>query len=214
MKRTRGFTLLEILVSLALVSLVMVAMNTFVFSMGELWGRDRGKRLFELHVRSVARYLEAELRTAALPPTGKAGTPAITLKEMRTDASPTEIVLAYDLPNGNRLMTWPGRALPDVACGLVVREHQGLVLLWHSRLETRFDEQTPREIVVTPLVTKLEYDYYDESFKRWQTEANAKRASDGTYTTPGRLRLTFTHDGRNEEIVLAVPAATDALPAF
>ena len=36
----RAFTLLEILLALTLVSLVLVAMNSFVFSMGELWGRN------------------------------------------------------------------------------------------------------------------------------------------------------------------------------
>ena len=32
----RGFTLLEIMLAMALVALLLVALNTFVFSMGEL----------------------------------------------------------------------------------------------------------------------------------------------------------------------------------
>ena len=62
----RAFTLLEVLLALALVALLLVAMNTFVFSMGELWGRGTDVRLFDLHVRAVSRYLEHELRAAAL----------------------------------------------------------------------------------------------------------------------------------------------------
>ena len=212
--RRRGFTLLEILVSLALVSLVLVAMNTFVFSMGELWGRDRGRRLFELHVRSVMRHVEADLRSAALPPAGAAGTPAITVQEMKTEAGLNEVVLAFDLPNGSRLFNWPGRPLPEVACGLVVRERQGLVLVWHSRLETKFADEVPRETVISPLVTGVTYEYYDVNFKSWKTEPQPRRAADGAYETPGRLRLTFTHDGRKEEATLTIPGATEGLPAF
>ena len=52
----RGFTLLEILLALSLVALVLVAMNTFVFSMGELWGRNGDLRLFDQHARAVTRF--------------------------------------------------------------------------------------------------------------------------------------------------------------
>ena len=49
----RAFTLLEILLSLALVSLLLVALNTFVFSMSELWGLRTEHRLFDQHVRAA-----------------------------------------------------------------------------------------------------------------------------------------------------------------
>ncbi|HRE83944.1 MAG TPA: prepilin-type N-terminal cleavage/methylation domain-containing protein, partial [Opitutaceae bacterium] len=73
-RRNHGFTILEILIAIALVGLVMVGLNTFVFSMGELWGRGSDVRLFDQHVRSVSRFLERELRTASLPPNVSAGT--------------------------------------------------------------------------------------------------------------------------------------------
>ena len=73
-RRARGFTLLEILLSLALVSLMLVALNTFVFSMGELWGRNADVRLFDQHVRAVTRFLQHELRAAVLPPASTSST--------------------------------------------------------------------------------------------------------------------------------------------
>ena len=45
----RGFTLLEMLVSLALLGVLMVTLNTFLFSMSELWGGGRDQRLFDQH---------------------------------------------------------------------------------------------------------------------------------------------------------------------
>ena len=52
----RGFTLLEVLVAMALAALVLVGMNTFMFSMSELWGRNVDLRLFDQHVRAVSRF--------------------------------------------------------------------------------------------------------------------------------------------------------------
>ena len=49
----RGFTLLEMLVSLALLGVLMVTLNTFLFSMSELWGGGRDKRLFDQHTRAA-----------------------------------------------------------------------------------------------------------------------------------------------------------------
>jgi len=114
--RARGFTLVEMMLALALVGLVLVGLNTFVFSMTELWGRNVEPRRFDQHVRALTRYLEAEFRTAALPPSVAAGTPAITPREVRTQAGITEDLLGFELPAGSRLLAWPERPLPDVVC--------------------------------------------------------------------------------------------------
>ena len=127
----RGFTLLEILLALSLVALVLVAMNTFVFSMGELWGRNADLRLFDQHARAVTRFLERELRAAAFPPAGKVGEEAINVQEVRTRNGVTDNLLTFELPDGSRLLTWPDRPLPEVVCSLEVREREGLLLLWH-----------------------------------------------------------------------------------
>ena len=68
--RQSAFTLLEMLLALALVALLLVAMNTFIFSMAELWGQRTDLRLFDQHVRAVTRFLNNELRASALPPAG------------------------------------------------------------------------------------------------------------------------------------------------
>src|SRR5690606_34356478 len=80
-KRRRGFTLLEIMIALAITGMLMVALNTFIFSMGELWGRNSDLRLFDRHVRAVTRFVERELRSAALPPAAVEGQAPITVQE-------------------------------------------------------------------------------------------------------------------------------------
>lgn len=212
--RSSGFTLLEILLALALTGLVLVELNTFVFSMGELWGRNADLRLFERHTRAVTRFLEEELRTAAFPPSALAGSTPITPQEIRPESGATDNLLTFELPAGCRLLSWPDRPLPEVVCSLQVREREGLLLLWHSRLEKKFSDDPPRETVVTPLCSELSYDYYDANFKSWKTEARLKKDDNGKLQSPQRLRLKFTYGKLTKETVIALPATLEGLPNF
>ncbi len=212
----RAFTLLEILLSLALVAMMLAALNTFIFSMGELWGRGADVHLFDLHTRSVTRFLEHEMRAAVLPPAGRpvpTSTP-LTMQEIRPLNGLTEKLLTFELPSGSRIFVWPERPLPEVVCSLQVRPREGLYLLWHSRLEKNFDTDSPRETLVTPLVTALSYDYYDPDFNHWSTETTLKLDSSGNPKTPQRLRLKFSYSKMTRETVITLPAPAGALPLF
>lgn len=209
-----GFTLLEILLALALVALLLVAMNTFVFSMGELWGQRSDVRLFEQHTRAVTRFLEHELRAAALPPAAKPNSTPIALEEIRPQNGMMEKMLTFELPAGSRLFIWPERPLPEVVCSFQVRPNEGLVLLWHSRLEKNFDTDPPRETVVTPLVSALAYDYYDADANRWTTETQLKMNPQGQPMTPQRLRLKFSYNKLERTTVVTLPTPGEALPLF
>jgi prepilin-type N-terminal cleavage/methylation domain-containing protein len=210
----RGFTLLEILLSLALVALLLVALNTFVFSMSELWGLRTEVRLFEQHVRAVTRFLEHELRAAAHPPAARPNSTPIALQEVRPQNGVMEKMLTFELPAGSRLLSWPERPLPEVVCSFQARPNEGLVLLWHSRLEKNFDTDAPRETVVTPLVAGLTYDYYDADTSRWTNETIVKMDQQGQPVTPQRLRLKFAYGKMTRESVVTLPVPGEALPAF
>ncbi len=212
--KQRGFTLLETLVALALTGLLMIALNTFVFSMGELWGRNTDLRLFDQHVRAVTRFLEHEFRAAARPPAGVADQAPIAVQEIRTQGGATETLLTFELFEGSRIFTWPGQPLPEVVCSLSVREGAGLLFLWHSRLEKDFANQPPRETVVSPLVSAVSYDYYDADFKNWKNEPQPRRNAQGEYEAPQRLRLKFTYRTRSQEVLIMLPTVTQGVPAF
>jgi len=209
-----GFTLLEILLALALVALLLVALNTFIFSMGELWGRGTDVRLFDQHVRAVTRYLEHELRAAALPPAARPNSTPIGLQEIRAENGLTENLLTFELPAGSRLFHWSGQPLPEVVCSLQVRRNEGLLILWHSRLEKNFDTDPPRETVVSPLVSGVAYDYFESDFNRWTTESTLKLDQQGKPLAPQRLRLTFSYEKLTRESVITLPAPLEGLPSF
>lgn len=210
----RGFTLLEIMVSVALMGLVLVGMNFFVFSMGELWGKGGERRLFEQHVRAVSRFLETELRRAALPPTQAPGAPAFLPEEMRPSGGLAETLLSFELLEGCRLLNWKERALPEVVCALQVRQSQGLFLLWRSRLELDFKDMSPREVLVSPHVASLAYEYYDAELRRWSREYSLKRDNSGKYLAPDRLALRFSYRGMITDTVINLAKAGEGLPVY
>jgi len=133
----------------------MVALNTFLFSMGELWGRNADVHLFDQHVNAVTRFLAHEMQTATFPPSAKANATPVTavlitpangapdhLDHFRPDCRQPDSLLARHVFAGSRLF----------AAGA---DNQGLYLLWQSRLETRFGTDPPRELLLTPLVTAM-----------------------------------------------------------
>ncbi len=212
----RGFSLVEILVAVAMLGALLLALNVFIFSMGEIWGQNGDQRLFEQHVRAVTRHVERLVRNAAIAPGAlAAATTALTPQESRLPSSATEATLTFELPEGDRVLPWPGEApLPDVVCALAVQDGKGLLLYWHSRLETRFADDPPRGLVLTPLVTALSYDYYNADFKSWQNQPRLQRDAAGKWQMPERIRLRFTHDKLTAETAITLPATTGALPAF
>jgi hypothetical protein len=207
-----AFTLLELLLSLALVGLLLVAMNQFIFSMGELWGRGVDVRLFDQHVRAVTRFVDQMVHSTVLP-TAR-GMQALAVQDIRLPDGPTATLLTFELPAGSRVLSWPGAPLPDVVCALGTRQDQGLVLYWHSRLEQHFADEPPRATVLTPLVTGASYDYYNAKLNSWQNYSTLQRDNNGQWQLPTRLRLRFAYGKLTRETIVSLPPASAALPLF
>jgi prepilin-type N-terminal cleavage/methylation domain-containing protein len=214
MKRRAGFTLLEVLLSLALVGMLFVGLNTFIFSMGELWGRNGDYRLFDQHVNAVTRFVGQLLRDATMAPAARTNSTPVAIQQVTPVSGTADFLVTFELLAGNRLLNWPDRPLPEVVCSLQARPNDGLYLLWHSRLEARFTEDPPRELRLTPLVASLAYDYYDDNLKKWTTQAALQTDSTGAQEMPQRLRLQFAYGKLKRETTVPVPVTLQGLPNF
>ena len=167
----RAFTLVEVVLSMALVALVLVGLNTFIFSMGELWGKGSDVRLFDQHVRAVTRYLQREMIRACLPPAAAVNSTPVGVQQVKPQSGTQENLVTFVQLAGGRVLKWPESPLPEVVCSLQVRRDQGIFMLWHSDLENHFADESPRETLISPFVTGLAYDYFDPDFNKWTTES-------------------------------------------
>jgi prepilin-type N-terminal cleavage/methylation domain-containing protein len=210
--RARGFTLIEIVLSMALVGLVLVGLNTFVFSMGELWGKNSDSRLFDQHVRAVTRFLQNEMLKATLPPAAVLNSTPVGVQLVKPENGLQENLITYSELASNRIIRWQDVPLPEVVCSWQVRKDQGLFMLWHSDLENNFNTDPPRETLVSPLVTGITYDYFDTDFNKWTTETVLRTDSGGNPLAPQRLRVAFGYNGLTREALIPVPAIQQGMP--
>jgi len=212
--REGGLTMVELMIALVLMAAVIIGLNTFVFAMTELWGRGRDYRLFDQHARALTRFLELELRTAALPPRVGRDIAAVEAREVEVDFGRREDLLVFGLREGSRILQWPSRPLPDVWAALEVVADEGLVMHWHSVHEEDFNNAPPRQLVLSPLVSAISYEYFEADFGNWQLEERLRTGPDGELETPGRIRLTFTY--REQEIQTIIPLTLfgEGLPPF
>jgi hypothetical protein len=134
------------------------------------------------------------------------------MQEVQPQNGMMEKMVTFELPAGSRLFNWPDRPLPEVVCSFQARQNEGLVILWHSRLEKNFETDPPRETVVTPLVTGMSYDYYDVDTTRWTNEATVKLNPQGQPMTPQRIRLKFAYAKMTRESVVTLPTPGEGLP--
>jgi prepilin-type N-terminal cleavage/methylation domain-containing protein len=210
--RTRAFTLIEVVLSMALVGLILVSMNSFVFSMSELWGKNNDVRLFDQHVRAVTRFLQREMVKATLPPAAALNSNPVGVTEIKPEGGVQENLITYTELRGSRILRWPGPELPEVTCSLQVRRDKGLYLLWHSDLENHYNDDPPRETLVSPFVTALAFDYFDTDFNKWTKETTLRTDSGGNPVAPQRLRVTFTYRHMVREAVVIIPPTKAGLP--
>lgn len=198
----RGFTLLETLISLALLAVLMLTINTFLFSMTELWGGKRDQRLFDQHVRAATRLVRETLEQATIAP-GSAG---VAIKEVADGLGSTEPRLSFLLGDAGRLADWPEAPLPDVDFSLYVDPEKGLALQWQSRLEINRDRTDLHETILSPFVKSLAYEYYDADLKTWKLEEEPVHEEGGTaWKKPARLHLRFERGSLKQEVVLDLP---------
>jgi prepilin-type N-terminal cleavage/methylation domain-containing protein len=214
-RSARGFTLIEVLLALALLAALLAALNQFVFAITEAWVKDRDRFVFTQHARAVTRHIDELLQTAsnsARASGSTTGAPAV--DELRVPGGTPTDLLAFDLPNGDRLFNWPSRPLPEVRCGLGVRPDEGLVIYWKSRLEQDFATADMRMTVISPFVTAVSYDYYDTEKKLWSTEEKLQEDATGNYQTPRRVRLKFARNGQEIEQIIPLAVNQEGLPAY
>jgi len=84
---------------------------------------------------------------------------------------------------------------------------EGLSLLWYSTLQEETEDINDlRRTVISSLVTKIQYIYWDERFEKWQEEPEPLEA-DGNdqYLMPRFLKLTFEYNDEIRQRTLTIP---------
>lgn len=196
-------------------AMLMVAASTFVFSMGELWGRGTDERLFDRHVRGVGRFLDGLLREAAASSSASGETGALWWEEPAGAEYAGDELLTFEVEDSPGVLVWPGEALPNVVCSFLL-DDDGLFLIWKSRLEVDYGEAPPRRTRISPFAREIEYFYYDEESDPpvWEQSPEPETDSEGNPRLPSRLRVTFTYEDETRMVNLVLPVSSTSVPLY
>ncbi|MEN8725157.1 MAG: prepilin-type N-terminal cleavage/methylation domain-containing protein [Lentimonas sp.] len=97
---------------------------------------------------------------------------------------------------------------------LYFKRDEGLSLLWYSLLqEEAEDTDDLRRTEISPLVTAINYIYWDEGFEKWEEEDEPKEGEgNDKFLLPRFIKLIFEYDGETKERTIMIPVpSTSAL---
>ncbi len=93
---------------------------------------------------------------------------------------------------------------------------EGLSLLWHSMIQEDVENLNDlNRTLISPLVTKITYIYWDERFEAWEEEEQPMEG-DGQdqYILPRFVKLLFEYEGVTKERILTIPVPTRSALIF
>jgi prepilin-type N-terminal cleavage/methylation domain-containing protein len=227
-----GFTLIEMIASLAIVGIFMTLMMFHVVGLSNIWLQGSDDDFFDQHVDGVRLFLsqafeQAETNLEAnLNNNGDSGgsTPAGLSSEALPvhwahppgwfDMDPP--LLHFRQEQAPALFVREGAHLPRIRAFLYFEQRQGLAILWYSDMEVEAPERVEdlNLTMLSPFVTRLEYAYYDSEDERWETTERPLSEEDDAYILPHFLKLHFEHQGETRERLVYIPQRLIEMPLF
>ncbi|MBG29002.1 MAG: hypothetical protein CMI31_03220 [Opitutae bacterium] len=216
----KGFTLIEVLLALAVASLILIAATSLLVTLSRAWAeRPAAREAFDAHVNGVARFLTTTL-SKAVPTPLLPNEPAIRLdRPIGLDEIDAPLI-SFSLKDAPPVLYWPREATAGVTCFLSFDEEEGLSILWFSSLQEMEpdaggklalkDEDQLFKTLLSPLVSQVSYCYYGEeddppeAEKEWREEDELEEnlAAD-KYRMPTFLKLFFQND--DAERIITIP---------
>ena len=209
-----GFTLLEVLLAIVLAGGIMTAVLLLTVGLGDIWRGTTPVRNLEVHSRQVVDFLKRGFRRAL--PVETDGLAYVFLDhssgELSTSGNP---LLTWEVRETDGIISWQDQSLPYVIYQLEVVDDVGLVLYWQSRLEVDFEEVPPRQTLISPFVTGIEFHYYDPEVELWELEDEPRRNTERLYDIPQRVKISFEAEEEDPlTYVINLPNSNEGLPVF
>lgn len=192
-RHCRAFTFLEVLLAVAVASLLLLAASQMIFSFSHLWQQVEEEPRFQHHVDGVMRFLEYCLKTSEYESDNIDGIidwmrPPKQHGSGRTIAfrmDPALPFFVHDVPTHTSVKAW-----------ILFEEDEGLSLLWHiprSQTEGRLKlHKTP----VSPWVEDVEIAYLNQEKNVYEYDSYADDGREDKRSPPQAVRIRFNDRGR------------------
>lgn len=219
----RGLTLIEMIVTLAILGTFLSLLSFHLVGLSNLWLNRTDDDFFEQHVDGVSLFLDKALEAseAAVATTGggEDGEELPVQWQRLPGASDIEDpLLFFRQKEAPALLVREGRRLPAIEAYLHFEEDLGLSILWYSTFDAE-EMEREEDLFRTPVsefVTRIEYAYYEREDDDWEREEDPlEEDNNDTFRLPDFLILTFSHPEKGErERFLRIPQRSPDLPLF
>lgn len=229
----RAFSLLEIILAVAVSGMLLTFVMFHIVSLSNIWLNSGDNDFFQQHAEGVTVFLNSAFAASEAVEGGarrdddaEVGETRDLERDSTTQAraiewsSPpgeggfTDPLLTFRLKEVPGVMAYEGDPLPGITAYLKFERGQGLALIWHSRLETIEQSSDLRTTLLSQFVDDINYAYYDAEDDSWREEPEPYEDDGGRLLLPDFLKLTFIY--QDEEIITTVhiPMTDANVPLF
>ncbi len=223
MRKEKGFSMIEVLLALAIGGLVLTAATSLLITISRAWAeRPATRDAFDAHVNGVAHFLTAVLEEATLPTINRSGDQIIDLQRPVGFSESEDPLVHFFLREAPPLLVWPDGPASRVHCYFQFDESDGLSFLWFSELqelekndEGRLEPEDEDDLFktqISPLCRQVFYCYYGEEddgpddIKEWEILDDLEEdVESGKYRIPAFVKLVFKWDDEDLERTITLP---------
>lgn len=163
--KRQGFTLIEVVIAIALGGLIVIAASSLLISITQLWIKSEKMDSFQGHIHGVNTFLRKHFKESyfkvneKLPSLGWSKPPKVSL-------SIDETLLSFYVNTPNPL--FPINNGFPVVCYLKIDKDKGLTIIWHSfEKPGQGKEQAIFQTVLSPWAKAFKLHYYNKEKNTW-----------------------------------------------
>lgn len=237
-------SLLEVILAIAVAGFVLAAAVSLLVSISTIW-TDRAERHFFVdHVDGVTEFLNATFASAGVGIVSSDREREAKNDNKGKGSGEEERGHGALIRSADTLVDWarpPGFAqyqepllhfkltdVPPILVGvenaplrgidafLYFRADEGMSLLWHSLLQAQAEDINDlRRTLLSPLVTTIQYIYWDDTFEKWELADQPRQGDSGDhYILPRCIKLTFAYAGELQERIVTIPVRSNSALIF
>lgn len=215
-RSTRGLTLIEIIVTIAILGGFMTLLSFHLVGLSNIWLQGADDDFFDQHVDGVTLFLNNAFASSEPPADGDQTGPVQWARPPAWSEA-DDPLLHFRHAEAPALFVQEGRPLPAIRAYLHFEERSGLSVIWYSELADEEPEST-NDLLNTGLstfVSKIEYAYYDRERERWELTERPLEEDNDEFILPHFLRLTFNHEAHGErKRSVLIPQQAANVPMF
>ena len=215
-RKRRAFTLLEIVLSLAITTLLLTGATFFLFSLSNIWLKAETEPSLDQHYFGVTRFLQYVMTQAKTTDSGSSGSSGGSYANISWGYPPNEStagdpLIQFSLAEPLPLFVWDEGPLPDLTCWLLLEEDEGLYIVWKPAKESKEYNFDIYRTLISRLVTKISYLYYDDSSETWE-EDDSPPSETSVSGTLKAVNFTFNLDSQERVFQVYLQKKPSSIP--